>query len=217
MSKRLHATRLAPGDVPKTAPGDVPKTAPGDVPKTAPGDVPKTAPGAVERPARGCCVKFVPETKTHDGLLPVHRVLDGVVWSFFAGKIRTVKDVYDHVEQDQLRHLVEVYGLVGDLLERAKRAPGGKAVNLLPRGGGRGSMVKYSAHKDALTYLRELLRRAHNRLHEAAGVVARMSKVNATAFVMHCARHPEVLARFSKLGPAALPLQQQQQEQEQEQ
>lgn len=109
-------------------------------------------------------VHFSVDTKMHDGLLPVHQIYESIIWWFFERKIGSVEHIYEYIGNDQLRHLINVYRLIGNLLSRAEESPR-KTTYVLPEGGGRRLMVKYSVYGAALKDLQELVRQAHNRIY----------------------------------------------------
>lgn len=142
-------------------------------------------------------VRFVESAKKHDGLKPVHRVVDRIVHKFQEGQIRTVPDVTAATRPKYFHVLSAVYEHVDNLLDKMRTEPK-KHLYVLPEGGGHQLIVCYANHFQSMQYLRELLRQAHNRLHSAATDALFLKKTGkeVTPFVLeHLQRQEEESTR----------------------
>jgi len=130
-------------------------------------------------------VRFDDDVKTHDGLSPLSLVVDTVVWEYFSGKIKSVPDVVNALEPKHLHLLSDAHKVLTKLIHRIKSEPGVN-IHVLPFGGGHSSMVSFPTHYPSLRYLREIVRKTHNRLHVAAvaAVAQKKTSHDATKFVL---------------------------------
>ena len=142
-------------------------------------------------------VTFGDDVKQHDGLLPLHGVLDKLIHSFFNCKIRTISDLLDHVRPRHMHLLSPCHGLIVDVIRRSKLSPE-KNVHILPHGGGRGLMVAFPLHYNALRQLKAIVRTTHNLLHRFADVAIErgISEEEATPFILRNIRLHDQRLRY---------------------
>lgn len=112
-------------------------------------------------------VRFHADVKKHDGLVPVHRTLDSLVYTFFQSKISSSSDILNVVPVTDLHLLSACYVKLNEVMKRCKANPQ-KLAYILPGGGGRGSSCSFKTHYPFLRRLREIIRVTHNLLHDAA-------------------------------------------------
>eukprot|EP00939_MAST-03C_sp_MAST-3C-sp1_P003724 g3724.t1 len=151
-------------------------------------------------------VTFCATAKTHDGLHPVHKLLEHIVALYLNGKIRTVLDLVSHVKAKELHHLISVGEKLVALLARMDADPF-SACFLLPQGGGGGIRFDPLIHRSAVLNLVVLLRRASDRLRAAVYDVLelRIDPEASTDFVLNHVRleEEELLRVFVETHSAA--------------
>jgi len=154
--------------------------------------------GGSGRPKRRRILRFHPDVKTHDGLSPIHSLLDDIVWIYFKGEIKNVMNLIKVVPIDKLHLLAHIHPKLTIIMKECKKR--GKT-HILQGGGGHASSVTYDTHYESLARLRELVRVTHNRLH-AGAVIAMKNELGpdkATDFVLEYVERKEAEAAYERL------------------
>ena len=101
-------------------------------------------------------VHFSADTKTHDGLVAEHQILDRLVTDFFSSKLKNTSDVLGAFSFDELDKMEDVFELLEKMIARAQNTDEG--VPILPHGGGRVGLVTYDRHGEWLYLLADIVR-----------------------------------------------------------
>lgn len=91
-------------------------------------------------------VKFTKDTKTHDGLTPIHQGFENLITSYW-------KNGYLKFDENILNNL---YNLLNNVIIRSRKTPT-KGVPILPKGGGEAIKVKWDIHKTELRKIKTQL------------------------------------------------------------
>jgi len=151
-------------------------------------------------------VRFHADVKKHDGLVPVHRTLDSLVYKFFQSKISSSSDILNVVPATDLHLLSACYVKLNEVMKRCKANPQ-KLAYILPGGGGRGSSCSFKTHYPFLRRLREIIRVTHNLLHDAAIMADKkgLKERAASDFVLNHVRKVDEESRRVVSSPASKP------------
>jgi len=151
-------------------------------------------------------VRFHADVKKHDGLVPVHRTLDSLVYTFFQSKISSSSDILNVVPVTDLHLLSACYVKLNEVMKRCKANPQ-KLAYILPGGGGKGSSCSFKTHYPFLRRLREIIRVTHNLLHDAAIMADKkgLKERAASDFVLNHVRKVDEESHRVVLSPASKP------------